>query len=98
MMVAALKHDGTMACSREVLKMSVKTSFRSSVQSFRTQPGMLSGPAALHGLMLVTLCPNDQAQSLVMGGCWGFLWVGVLCFKVCKEAVQFVEQRGACSP
>ncbi len=55
MMVAALKSDGTTACSREVWKMSVKTSFSSSAQSFSTRPGMLSGPAALRGLMVASV-------------------------------------------
>ncbi|KAM9816594.1 charged multivesicular body protein 1a isoform 5-T9 [Syngnathus typhle] len=52
-MVAALKYDGTMACCREVLKMSVKTPVSSPAQSFSARPGMLSGPAALR--MLIAL-------------------------------------------
>lgn len=52
MIVVALKHDGTMACFREVLKMSVNKSFSSSAHSFTTLPGMLSGPADFWMLMV----------------------------------------------
>lgn len=51
-MVDALKPGETMACLRELLKMSVKTSFSSSAQSFSTLPGMLSGPASFRVLMV----------------------------------------------
>lgn len=42
-MVAVQKHDGTMAWSSEVLKMSVRTQTSCSAHSFRAHPGMLSG-------------------------------------------------------
>lgn len=51
MMVADLRHFERTACCREVLKMSVKTSFSYSAQSLSTRPGMMSGPALLQGLI-----------------------------------------------
>ena len=50
--VALLRQVGTAAWLSDVLKMSVKTSDSCSAQSFKTRPGMLSGPAALRGLTL----------------------------------------------
>ncbi len=50
-MVAVFKQVGTDASDSEVLKMSVNTSDSWCAQSFSTRPGMLSGPAALRGLI-----------------------------------------------
>ncbi len=49
----------------EVLKISVRTSVSCSAQSFSIQPGMMSGPAALHGLILdrVFLTSAGDRQS-----------------------------------
>ncbi len=49
----------------EVLKISVRTSVSCSAQSFNIQPGMMSGPAALHGLILdrVFLTSAGDRQS-----------------------------------
>lgn len=79
MMVAALKPDGTMACLRELLKMSVKTSFSSSAQSFSTLPGMLSGPAAFRVLMVEGVfftLPADRHRG------WSCRGGGVFCGRV----------------
>ena len=54
-MMAALKHAGTVAWFREVLKTSVKTSFSSSAQSFSTRPVILSGPVALRELIVANV-------------------------------------------
>lgn len=43
---------GTAACEKEMLKMSVNTSASWEVQSLSACPGILSGPAALQGLIL----------------------------------------------
>lgn len=59
-MVALLRQAGTTACLSDVLKISAQTSFNRSAQSFKTRPGMLSGPAALHGLTL--------AQAFITSG------------------------------
>ena len=46
--------------------------------------GVDSGESSLH-------TGSRQAQSVIVGGWWSFLWV---CgFKPCKEAVEVVEQR-----
>ena len=73
MMVAALKPDGTMACLREVLKMSVKTSFSSSAQSFSTLPGMLSGPAAFRVLMAESVLLSLVVRLLLSFFCRFFV-------------------------
>lgn len=66
--MVALRHVGTTAWLSEVLRMSVKTFVSSSAQSFRTQPGMLSGPNAFLALLLVsnvlTLTPTTQRGLL----------------------------------
>ncbi|XP_061139801.1 charged multivesicular body protein 1a isoform X6 [Syngnathus typhle] len=62
-MVAALKYDGTMACCREVLKMSVKTPVSSPAQSFSARPGMLSGPAALRMLIALYIQVVELARQ-----------------------------------
>ena len=37
---------------------------------------------------------SRQAENVIVGGGWSFLWVCVDCgFKPCKEAVEVVEQR-----
>lgn len=79
MMVAALKPDGTMACLREVLKMSVKTSFSSSAQSFNTLLEMLSGPAAFRELMADSVLFKMAADRHRGWSCGGG---GVFCGRV----------------
>ena len=49
MMVVVLKHVGTTAVLREMLKMSVRTSASWSAHSLSTLPGILSGPGAFFG-------------------------------------------------
>ncbi len=56
----------------EVLKISVRTSVSCSAQSFSTRPGMLSGPAALQGLILDRVFLTS-AERLVVGRCGQFL-------------------------
>lgn len=72
LMLAALKHDGTLACFRGGFTMSVKTTFSSSAQSFSTLPGMSSGPAAVQVLMgesvLFTLVADKHRGWSCAGG------------------------------
>ncbi len=60
-----LRHVGTTAWVSEVLKMSVRISVSCAAQSLSTRPGMLSGPAAFHGLILdrVFLTSAGERQS-----------------------------------
>lgn len=51
MIVADVRHMGTMVCSREMIKRLMKTAASCNVQYFSTSPGTPSGPAALLGLM-----------------------------------------------
>ncbi len=51
MMVVDLRHVGMTAWLSEVLKISVRTFVSCSAQFFSTWQGMLSGPAALRGLI-----------------------------------------------
>lgn len=78
-MVADLRHSGTEMC-RDVLKMSVKMSLSWFVQSLKTHPGMLSGPAALRGLMwdrtLLTLV--GVRRRVCSSGRGVAFWVGVM--------------------
>ena len=79
MMVAVLKHDGTVACLREMLKMSVKTSFSSSAQSYSTLPWRLSGPAAFRALMVMSVLFTLAADRHRGWSCGGG---GVFCGRV----------------
>ncbi|KAI4890337.1 hypothetical protein NFI96_001130 [Prochilodus magdalenae] len=68
MMVVALRHVGTVALLREMLKMSVKTSINWSAHSLSTLPGMLSCPAELapsHQRLKSTL--KDKYQKINEG-------------------------------
>ncbi len=60
-----LRHVGTTAWLSEVLKMSVRTSVSCAAQSLSTRPGMISGPAAFHALILdrVFLTSAGERQS-----------------------------------
>ncbi len=63
-MVAVFKQVGTDASDSEVLKMSVNTSDSWCAQSFSTRPGMLSGPAALRGLIPLRVLLTSAVDTL----------------------------------
>lgn len=46
-MMEVWRHTGTTACEKKTFQMSVQTSVSAGAQSFKTLPGMLSGPAAI---------------------------------------------------
>ncbi len=79
MIVVDLRHVGMTAWLSEVLKISVRTSVSCSAQSFSTRPGMLSGSAALHGLILdrVFLTSAGDRQSAWSLGVVGSFCAGV---------------------
>ncbi len=60
----------------EVLKISVRTFVSCSAQSFSMRPGMLSGPAALRGLILDRVfltSAGDRQSAWSLGGVEFFL-------------------------
>ncbi len=71
----------------EVLKISVRTSVSCSAQSFSTQPGMLSGPAALRGLILDRVFLTSAGERPVVGRCGQFLCR-------CHSAFQTMNKSG----
>ncbi len=79
MIVVDLRHVGMTAWLSEVLKISVRTSVSCSAQSFSTRPGILSGPAALRGIILdrVFLTSAGDRQSA-----WSLRGVGSFCADV----------------
>ncbi len=79
MIVVDLRHVGMTAWLSEVLKIYVRTSVSCSAQSFSTRPGILSGPAALRGLILdrVFLTSAGVRQST-----WSLGSVGSFCADV----------------
>ncbi len=54
--MAVLKQEGALSCDSDMLKMSVMISTSWLVQVLSTQPGMLSGPAALLTFTLRIRC------------------------------------------
>ncbi len=75
MIVVDLRHVGTTAWLSEVLKISVRTSVSCAAQSLRTRPGMLSGPAALRGLILDRVflsSAGDRQSAQSLGGVGSF--------------------------
>ncbi len=68
----------------EVLKISVRTSVSCSAQFFSTRPGILSGPAALRGLIL-------DRVFLTSAGRWEVWAVFV---QMCRSAFQTVNKSG----
>ncbi len=84
MIVVDLRHVGMTAWLSEVLKISVRTSVSCAAQSFSTRPGMLSGPAALRGLIL-------DRVFLTSPGRWEVWAVFV---QMCRSAFQTVNKSG----
>lgn len=76
-MVVDLSHSGTTVWSRDMLKMSVRTSLSLSAQSRRTSPGMLSGPVAfMWDRTLLTLV--GVARRVSSSSCGRAFWTGVM--------------------
>ena len=73
-MVVVLKQEGTVLWMRERLKMKVRTSTSLLAHVPRARPGMLSGPAALRGLILFRVL-STLTEDTVGGGEAGG-WVG----------------------
>lgn len=64
-----LKQEGMVHWLRERLKMEVRTSASSLAHALRARPGMLSGSAALLGLIFLrALC--TRPAEMVSGGVW----------------------------
>ncbi len=78
-----------------MLKISVRTSVSFSAQSFSTQqPGMLSGPTALSGLILdrfILTSAGDRQSAWSLGGVAVFV-------QVCHSAFQTVNKSGWVHP
>ncbi len=96
MMVVALKHVGTTAWLSEMLKMSVKTSVSSTAESLSTRPGMLSGPGALHALILLRDLLTLSGDSVIT---WSPGGGGVFCAVVVlhlfsRSCVACSERKG----
>ncbi len=73
----------------EVLKICVRTSVSCSTQSLSTRPGMLSGPAALRGLVLDRVfltSARDRAPDRRE--------VWAVFVQVCHSAFQTVNKSG----
>ncbi len=85
MIVMDLRHVGMTTWLSEVLKISVRTSVSCSAQSFNTRPGILSGPAALCGLIL------DRVFLTSGPGHWE---VWAIFVQVCHSAFQTVYKSG----
>ncbi len=70
-----LRHVGMTTWLSEVLKLSVRTSVSCSAQSFSMRPGILSGPAALRGLILDRVfltSAGDRQSAWSLGGVCSF--------------------------
>ncbi len=89
MIVVDLRHVGMTAWLSEVLKISVRTSVSCSAQSFSSRPGMLSGPAALRGLILDSVFLTSAGDRAL--GRWEVWAVYV---QVCRSAFQTENKRG----
>ncbi len=89
MIVVDLRHVGMTAWLSEVLKISVRTSVSCSAQSFSTQPGILSGPAALCGLILDRVFLTSAGDRVP--GRWEVWAVFV---QMCRSAFQTVNKSG----
>lgn len=63
MILVGLRHVGTEAYSRKMLKRSVSTAVSSPAQCFSTCPGTLSGPMALLGLLCCRVRPTSWGLS-----------------------------------
>ncbi len=85
-----LRHVGMPAWLSEVLKISLRTSVSCSAQSFSTWPGMLSGPAALHGLIL-DMVSLHRLETDRAPGRWEVWAVFV---QVCHSAFKTVSKSG----
>ncbi len=89
MIVVDLRHVGMTAWLSEVLKISVRTSVRCSAQSLGTWPGMLSGLAALRGLILDRVFLTSAGDRAP--GRWE---VWAVFEQVCHSAFQTVNKSG----
>ncbi len=90
MIVVDLRHVGMTAWLSEVLKISVRTFVSCSAQSFNTRPGMLSGPTALHGLIL----GGSSLRRLETDRVPGCLEVWAVFVQVCHSAFQTENKSG----
>ncbi len=74
---------------KEVLEISVRTSISCTAQSLSTWPGMLSGPTALHGLIL-----HRVLRQLEIDRAPGHLEMCAVLVQVCRSVSQIVSRRG----
>ncbi len=74
---------------KEVLEISVRTSISCTAQSLSTRPGMLSGPTALHGLIL-----HRVLRQLEIDRAPGHLEMCAVLVQVCRSVSQIMSRRG----
>ncbi len=81
----------------EVLKISVRTSVSCSAQSFSTRPGILSGPAALRGLILdkvfLTSAGDRQSAWLIYIYIWPSGFFNSYGFCVCSFIYFYINNN-----
>ncbi len=90
MIVVDLRHVGTTAWLSGVWRYLLDIRQPVAAQSFSTRQGMLSGPAALHGLILDRVLPYvswERQSAWSLGGVAVFV-------QVCHSAFQTVNKSG----